>query len=109
MLQEDTEMSRAAVITVVLGSLGAALASSAVLAQDWGRHGHDEHRYEQRHERWEGRGYDRHEWEHRNWDRHYSDRVGRRRIWNGRDWEYMLPPPPHASWHWDVNLGRYCQ
>jgi hypothetical protein len=97
-------MLRAGLITVVLGSVGAALVSSAALADDY-RH-HEEHRLEQR--RFEGRAYDRHEWERRDWDRHYSDAAGRRRFWDGRAWVYLLPPPPHPRWHWDVTLGRYC-
>jgi hypothetical protein len=100
--QRIREMLRAGLITIVLGSLGSLLIGSAAMA-----HEHD-HGYDQRHERWEGRSYDRHEWERRDWDRHYSDRAGRRRYWDGRAWVYLLPPPPHVHWHWDVVLGRYC-
>jgi hypothetical protein len=95
-------MVRAGLITVVLGSLGSVLLGSAAVA-----HEHD-HGYEH-HGRWEGRRYDRHEWEHRDWDRRYYDHAGRRRYWDGRDWVYLLPPPPHIGWHWDVTLGRYCE
>jgi hypothetical protein len=94
-------MLRAGLLTIMLGSLGSTLGSGAALAHD-----HDYDRW--RHERWEGRAYERHEWEHHNWDRHYYDRAGRRRYWDGRAWIFMLPPPPHIGWHWDVVQGRYC-
>jgi hypothetical protein len=91
-------MLRARLIAAVLaGSLGSVLAGPVVQAHDYGHH-----------ERWEGRAYDRHEWAHRAWDRHYVDHVGRRRYWDGHAWVFMLPPPPHIGWHWDITLGRYC-
>ena len=95
-------MLRAGLVTVMLGTtLASGLISSVALA-------HEERGYEHRHDRWDGRAYDRHEWERRDWDRHYSDVAGRRRYWSGRDWVYLLPPPPHPHWHWDAGLGRYC-
>lgn len=100
-------MLRAGLFTVsIVCALGSVLASPVAQAQGHGRHW-DHGRFE-RHQRWEGRAYDHREWNRRDWDRHYVDRAGRRRYWNGFAWVYLLPPPPHPRWHWDVTLGRYC-
>lgn len=88
-------MMRAGVMTAALVGLGLSLGSVSAVAHD-----HDRARFD-------GRPYDRHEWVSHHWDHHYHDRAGRRRYWDGHAWVYLLPPPPHIGWHWDIYLGRY--
>jgi len=98
-------MLRAGLLTLVLAGLGSSLLGASALADEhYGRY--EEHGHHST--RWEGREWSHRDWDRHDWDRRYSDRAGRRRFWDGRDWVYILPPPPHPGWRWDAEQGRYC-